>query len=207
MTTKLAIETYDKIAQKYEEVYGKHWDDCEFTERFFSMLKNKDKVLDVGCGTGNSVPLLLNQGCIPVRIDLSSKMLDIARKKFPKVKFSKMDMRKLHFKDNEFDAIFCGYALIHIEKNQVPGVLNEFSRVLKKGGLVFFALIKGDKESIVKEPLDKNLKMFFVEFEKDEIERLLKRAGFSVLSMDEDYYKDEYEEYNELFLIAKKNRK
>jgi 2-polyprenyl-6-hydroxyphenyl methylase / 3-demethylubiquinone-9 3-methyltransferase len=46
---------------------------------------------------------------------------------------------KLPFDDNSFDIVFCCDVLEHV--SDVPKVISEISRVLKKGGLFFFDTI------------------------------------------------------------------
>lgn len=65
-----------------------------------SGLRRKDSVLDIGCGTGILVPFLAEYS--PSRIvgvDLSAKMVEEARKKFPAYEFRQADGSSLDFRD------------------------------------------------------------------------------------------------------------
>src|SRR5690554_353842 len=104
---------FDKEAEDYDQWYnsklGSFVDRVE-TELAFKLFKphKEMKILDVGCGTGNFSVKLAEMGCKVVGIDLSEKMLNIARAKIKEdldLEFHKMDACKLEFSDEEFDGV------------------------------------------------------------------------------------------------------
>jgi len=56
----------------------------EGTGSFCSLLKKGDKVLDVGCGSGLKSKYLYSKGFDVTGIDLSDKLIDIARRESPR---------------------------------------------------------------------------------------------------------------------------
>jgi ubiquinone/menaquinone biosynthesis C-methylase UbiE len=60
--------------------------------------------LDLGCGTGRDASLFLTgKDYEYTGIDLSTGMIDEAKKLFPKVTFRQMDLSHLEFNNDSFD--------------------------------------------------------------------------------------------------------
>ncbi|MGB9843127.1 MAG: class I SAM-dependent methyltransferase, partial [Caldisericia bacterium] len=69
-------------------------------------LKEKDRILDLGCGIGRHLIEFGKKGIKGVGIDFNKKFINIAKKNKQKnkyIKFINMDIRKINFVD-EFDA-------------------------------------------------------------------------------------------------------
>lgn len=206
--SKEAVKVYDKIATKYVNIFFKNFEsdaDKRHVMKFISLLPKNAKVLDVGCGPGHGTKSLMKLGFDVEGIDLSERMIEIARKKVPKGKFKVMDIRELKYGKNTFDALFANYSLIHIPGSQVSPTLKEFSRVLKPNGVLYLSLQEGQGERFITEPLNPNLKTFFKFFTSREIEQLLTKAKFKILytARRKSLGKEEMK-YNKLFIIAKR---
>lgn len=107
-------------------------------------LKPGQRVLNVGCGTGN-LEATLEEKQIPnlevVAVDISPKMLERAEKKCRnpgKVNFIQADVNQpLKFPDKNFDRITTVHTLYTLEN---PGrIIGELARVLKSGGRLVLA--------------------------------------------------------------------
>lgn len=91
--------------------------------------------LDLGCGTGEMLKLILQEDTHKelCGIDLSEKMLAVAKSKLPEqVKLILGDSESLPFSDNAFDVVYCNDSFHHYPAPQ--NVLREVYRVLKPGG-------------------------------------------------------------------------
>ena len=108
----------------------------------------KLKILDVGTGAGFFAAILASVGYKVVGVDMSTKMIDAAKKNLHDLKldaeFFKMDAQNLNFDDETFDAI--------VSRNltwTLPDAMQayrEWYRVLKIGGvLINFDSDYGDK--------------------------------------------------------------
>lgn len=99
-----------------------------------------DVVLDAGCGTGHHVRYLLERGAKHiVGMDVSSRMLEIARKKFREhdnVEFYRSDILKFEY-PKKFDKIISIGVLDHM-KDPSP-YLAFFHRHLKKNGILIIS--------------------------------------------------------------------
>ena len=127
---------YDLIAKDYQNILKDTIYYEKITARFCSKVKGN--ILDAACGNGFITNYIFQKNSRVIGIDLSQGMIHEAKKRYPKIKFQKMDMMQLNFKDNSFDGIFCFQAFEHIPPKQQERVLREFFRVLKEGGVLLF---------------------------------------------------------------------
>ncbi len=99
-------------------------------ETFINRYKNKE-VLDFGCGNGIHSTWLKDYSKKVVGIDLSSKSLQVAKKRVKEVEFLEMDCEKLDFENNSFDVVFDGGTFSSLDFDKAIG---EILRVLKVDG-------------------------------------------------------------------------
>lgn len=137
-------ETYDTIPNLLIEVEG------PIVRKLIKDVK-KGKALDTACGTGRYSKTLSDEGFEVTGIDSSKDMLEIAKIKAPQVKFILGDINSIPFEDKSFDLVICALALSHF--SSLDRVIQELSRVLKKGGTLilsdihpWFVIIGGQAE-------------------------------------------------------------
>lgn len=209
----MTINTYDKVASKYNELYNNIYYINELNT-FINLLNNNDSVLDVGCGNGLVSDYLEQKGMKVTAIDTSQNMLDICKKRNDNIDYYEMDVRNLNFDDSTFNAIFCYAVLIHIDKLETFNVLEKFYKLLEQNGILFINVMeeKEPNENItVVESLDNQYKTWFQYYNKEELTNILKEIGFSIIEtsdriFDDDAYKSEIHCYlrNEFSIYAKK---
>jgi len=101
--------------------------------------KPVERILDVGCGTGQLTKEIATSGAEVVGIDASAEMIGAARKNFPRLRFEVCDAAAMSF-HNEFDAVFSNAALHWIadQKAAIAGIARSLCRggrfVLEMGG-------------------------------------------------------------------------
>lgn len=100
----------------------------------------KLKVLDIGCGGGFLTHELAKRHEV-YGVDLSLESLKIAAHfdQTQSVTYLKQDAMALEFENHSFDAVFAMDLLEHVP--DASKVIQEASRVLKKGGLFFSILL------------------------------------------------------------------
>lgn len=106
---------------------------------FKEQIQNK-KILDIGCGTGVLTKFLLNLNAKEIwGIDISPKMIEIAKKKFSENKichFICEDILSYNSK-NKFDTIIIYNAYPHLPHTQA--LVNKINFLLNENGLLIIA--------------------------------------------------------------------
>jgi len=177
------IETYEKIADKYAEKWLNYREESyiNLLKNFVNLLKNKEKVLDAGCGPGRDIKILYELGIKEVYgIDLSKNMLNIAKEYESRGKYFVMDIRKLDFDDEFFDGIICIGVLVHLNKEDFIRSLKELYRVLKKEGILLLSVKIDKEEKILIDKKYGEIRYFFI-YTEDFIKDSLKNVGFEIL--------------------------
>ena len=88
--------------------------------------------LNLACGTGDIAALLALRGAHVVGLDVTHRMLQLARQRERNVMFVTGDMLSLPFGDARFDIVTTGYGLRNVP--DLAGAISEIARVLKPGG-------------------------------------------------------------------------
>ncbi|MFX0195009.1 MAG: class I SAM-dependent methyltransferase [Candidatus Hodarchaeota archaeon] len=121
-------------------------------EFFCNSLFNRARVLDVGCGTG--VPFaqfLVEKGYQVVGIDISSRMVQIAKKNVPQATFRELSMTDLDYEE-EFDGIVASYSMLLLDPPRFKNVAKKIVNSLKKRGIFYLSLNEpNEKDSNVDE--------------------------------------------------------
>jgi len=106
------MESYEIFGKFYDAVIGNRAESAKHVSELLRASNPKAKrILELGCGTG-SVLKILQDSYEVSGLDLSRKMLSIAREKVPQAKLSQQDM--VHFQmDEQFDAILCVFDSIN----------------------------------------------------------------------------------------------
>ncbi|MEU5951796.1 methyltransferase domain-containing protein [Streptomyces sp. NPDC047525] len=101
-------------------------------------------VADVGCGPGRITAHLRDLGVDAFGIDLSPRMIEVARREHPGVRFEEGSMTQLDFADGTLAALVAWYSIIHVPDEAIGAVLAGFRRVLRPGGPLLVGFHVGD---------------------------------------------------------------
>lgn len=99
--------------------------------------KAGERILDVGCGTGQLTADIANSGAEVVGLDLSAEMIAAAGANFPQLRFEVADIAGANY-NSEFDAVFSNAAL-HWVRDQ-NAAIDAITRAIKRGGRFVFEL-------------------------------------------------------------------
>ena len=109
-------------------------------------LPEKSKVLDLPCGAGRLLPMMLDKGFEVVASDYSQEMINASEgfyhdqfkstpEKSARLSFIQQDILKTTFADNSFDAVICNRLLHHYPEAQLRrSVLAELLRITRPDG-------------------------------------------------------------------------
>jgi malonyl-CoA O-methyltransferase len=136
-----AARSYDKAARI------QHFSASELAKQIQQRDSDKQKNisghwLDLGCGTGFSVPTLLQQGVQFITgADLAHGMCLVSNEKLSQLPFHAVtaDAENLPFAEESFDGIYSNLMVQWSEK--IDDLFAEAQRVLKPGGLFAFATL------------------------------------------------------------------
>jgi 2-polyprenyl-3-methyl-5-hydroxy-6-metoxy-1,4-benzoquinol methylase len=150
-----AEELYDRFSPRYWVTWGLVVEETHrvYLQKFLERVAPQGAILSAACGAGRFDGFLLEAGHSVVGIDQSAKMLASAKEHFPEVKYKKMALREMNFRES-FDGVICMDAMEHICPEDYPGILQGFQKALKPGGVLYFT---ADREE---EP-DFDLQMYF----------------------------------------------
>ncbi len=133
-------QLYDDLAETYAG--SRHlFDTTPILTDFAHNLPVRGQILDVGCGAGEpTARYFVNRGDTVTGIDVSERMLMLARRQVPEATFQAMDMRDLEFQSASFDAITAVYTVFHLPRADHAALFAGFARVLKPGGQLLLTL-------------------------------------------------------------------
>ena len=175
---------YDRLGTKYLE-------DIENAappevHAFMRLIPKGGSVLDVGCAGGRDSKIFVDNGFDLTGVDISEVFLKEASKKIPEGKFLKADVLELPFPDEFFDAVWANAILLHVSKDDIPKALQSVRRVLKREGKLHIRVKEGEGSKEIEETLKNagEVKRPFTLFQKEELERFVQDAGFTLLSSE-----------------------
>ncbi|MFC1780525.1 class I SAM-dependent methyltransferase [Patescibacteria group bacterium] len=176
------MNNYKRIKTYYDK-FGSRYD-SERIEGYYSFINEIEidivkkygkgkKTLEIGCGTGiilNEVNKFAKEA---IGIDLSSGMLEDAKKKGLNVK--RANATKLPFGDKSFDVVYSFKVLAHIP--EIEKVISETHRVLKDDGIAILEFYNPYSIKYIANNFSRASKKVFLRFDSlAKVKELLKKT-------------------------------
>lgn len=181
-------ETYNRIA---EDWYADHLDEWWIpgVEKFLLYVNKGDRILDAGCGPGIKSGFFTDRGFQAHGVDFSERMIEIAKREFPKAEFSVLDLNEAEKLEGEYDAIFLQAVLLHFPKSRAPEILKKLSDKLKLGGYIHVSVKEirenqPEEQMRVENDYGYEYERFFSYYTTEEIESYLRNLGFEIVHTD-----------------------
>jgi cyclopropane fatty-acyl-phospholipid synthase-like methyltransferase len=177
------VNPYDLIAEQWNSTrnkLGSH--EQKFLDLILESLPSNSTVLDLGCGTGKPMDMLVHEAGHKIfGIDRSSKLLEIAKKNLPDSEFLLADLETVVL-EGEYDAAICWDALFHIERKHHEPILKKIAAALRANSRLI--LTAGGSEN---PPFTDKMfgeEFFYDSFSPDETIKLVENAGFQIITSE-----------------------
>jgi ubiquinone/menaquinone biosynthesis C-methylase UbiE len=95
-------------------------------------LPRGSRIVDLGCGSGVFTNLVYRAGFRCVGVDISPKLVALARQNYPEMDFVEADVEHMPFPDQSFDGVLLSGLIHHFP--DPSGCAAEVSRILRAGG-------------------------------------------------------------------------
>lgn len=185
MNTEKVTRVYSAYSGFYDLIFGKIFQDSRLAAIDLLELKAGSWVLEVGVGTGLSLPLY-PPDCRVVGVDLTGPMLRRGARRIRKlelgqVHLQQMDATHMAFRDGLFDSVMAAYVISTVPNPR--GVLAEMSRVCRPGGKIVLLNHFSNGNRLVSR-VEKTLSPLCtrIGFRSDlSLESLLEESGLTVL--------------------------
>ena len=122
---------WSEVASRYQATFGVITRQAVDPLLDAARIGAGDRVLDIACGPGVVAGPVLARRARVVGVDLSPSMAAEAQRLHPAGQFEVGDAESLRFDDGEFDAVVCGFGVLHFPRPEVA--MREIRRVSKPG--------------------------------------------------------------------------
>ena len=181
---KIIKNAYDIAAKAYAdicfyELYNKSLDK-KLYDLFFERVVNKGIVIEVGCGPGEISNYLKMKGIDIIGLDISDKMIEIAKQLNPFIDFRIGDVFNLEFKDNSVAGIVAPYLIVNFQLNDIEQAFSEIHRVLSNNGQLLISFHSGHEELMINDFFVEGNTIPYTYFDPDSIKDKLVDTGFKI---------------------------
>jgi SAM-dependent methyltransferase len=181
-------DSYDALAVDYAEGFRAELDSKPLERAMLSAFAEMVRgggggpVADIGCGPGHITAHLRDLGLDAFGIDLSPRMIEVARRENPGLRFDVGSMTALDLPDGGLGGIAAMYSVIHVPRERLPDAFAEFHRVLAPGGLALLTFQVGDEPLHKSEMLGREVELDYFWRLPDTLAELLADAGLHVVA-------------------------
>lgn len=193
----------NKITEAYDAAAGMYVEKCYnelsykpldrvLLDRLIKMTNN-GKILDIGCGPGQTTKYIHDNGGNVTGIDISSEIISAAKKFNPDIQFNIDDMFNLNHNNNEMAGILSFYSIVNFQYPDIQNIFSEYYRVIDYKGILLLSFHVEEKEINVDNFFETGKPLDFYYFDENKIIELLKKTGFTIVEALVRFpYKEEY---------------
>jgi len=131
-------EHYDRHAHAFDRDRRSKFVERPWFDRFLLGVRRGGHILDLGCGAGEPIArYLIDHGYSVTGIDVAEKMVSLARIRFPRQRWLKLDMRRALL-DQQFAGVLAWDSLFHLRHSDQVGMIIRIASWLEKDGNLLF---------------------------------------------------------------------
>jgi SAM-dependent methyltransferase len=182
---RIVADGYDRVAERYSEWTGidLRGPRAQYLDVVMERVLAGTSILELGCATGVPVSRYLASRYHVTGVDISPRQIQLARLNVPVADFIEADMTAIDFPTASFDAALAFYAITHVPREEHPALLTNIARWLRPGGLLIASFGCGDDSGTIEEDW-LGAPMYFSSYDATTNERLVREAGFNIVSAD-----------------------
>lgn len=176
-TVNYYTENAQSIAERYESVVS------NLSKSFGEAFNQRSKVLDIGCGSGRDLALLVSLGHECFGIDATSEFVDLSQRLHPELNGQVLQAALPNFEPpfgGDFDGVLCSAVLMHIPESELVPAAVSIKRCLKRHGRLLYS-VPSKRLDVVTENRDANGRLF-VPDQSNRLQTIFEQLGFSLIS-------------------------
>lgn len=144
---KNVADFYNKTATGWSDEWYKEKKQNEILGKFYNCYAQvgtkHPRILDLGCGAGYDSKILSRMGARVVGLDVSEKLINIAKSEAFRCKFYVGDMTERYKRLGKFDGILCLATIMHVGIDKMKQTFLNMVECLNKGGLLLVSSLDG----------------------------------------------------------------
>ena len=200
---KIVSRGYDQIAQKYSSWGTRSEERAKYTSRILDLLPIGAKVLELGCGAGVPTTQELQKKFLVTGVDISEKSIELARVNVPQANFIVGDMTEMNFPSGSFAGVACFYSIVHVPRKEHFDLLCSIRKWLVPGGVLVATMGSASSEAQISDDW-LGAKMFWSNFDATANKKMVRDAGFEVVSEEEETADEDGTPITFLWVVARK---
>lgn len=179
-------EAYNKAAETYAETL--FWElvdkplERKILDLFYERVCNRGHVLEIGCGPGEISAYLRLKGLEQITgLDISPKMVELARKRCPMILFETADVFDLPYGAGTIAGVAAPYLIVNFNEEETTEALGEIHRVLTPGGILHLSFHCGDTAYDAENFFAPENTLEFILHDPERIAEIIRTTGFDIV--------------------------
>ena len=169
MPDRETIDVYNARAADYAGLVTSDSEPDATLKAFIARLAPGARILDMGCGPGNSSAHMAAAGLSPDPVDPAFAMIEIAQNTHG----LPARLGDFHALAGPYDAVWANFSLLHMPRADLPAYLGKLHAQMTPGALLHLGLKTGTGEA--RDAIGRN----YSYFTSDEVTDWLRSAGFT----------------------------
>jgi len=184
---KINEAAFDFLAERYERISNEQAELSNLAEKCTQYLLDNfsnPSVLEIGVGSGDRIRYFSEIGFRTMAVDISSKMIEIAKIESPNTHFIHSDFLNYNFGNEKFSGVFSDSVLHLFPINKIKMFINKTYSILKNNGYFYFSIPLFDefKEEIIRRgKKEDGILEFRTKYTLDDLTYILRKTEFDLL--------------------------